>query len=32
MDCKLQKIIRDIAMYIDFMMLKVKVPVKFSGT
>ena len=28
----LQKIIRDIALCINFMMLEVNVPVKFSGT
>jgi hypothetical protein len=31
-ECKLQKIIRDIAVCMDFIMLEVNVPVRFSGT
>jgi hypothetical protein len=31
-ECNLQKLIRDIALCIDFIILEVNVPVKFSGT
>jgi hypothetical protein len=31
-ECNLQRIIRDIALCINFVMLEVIVPVKFSGT